>query len=320
MSTIHLVDPEMRGVLEGFPAFQITHEVLPPLREHLNQMAAEMAKMAPPNTQITMTERAVPGLTGPDVNVLIYRPIDQAGPLPVILEMHGGGYVMGSAAMMHSNSQMMASAVGCVVVTVDYRLAPDTPHPGPLEDCYTVLKWLHDEAGNLMVDPERIAVSGQSAGAGLAAALALFARDRGEVRIAFQHLNSPMIDDRTCVTADPHPYTGEFVWTVDSNKFGWTALLGQAPGGPDVSPYAAAARATNLSDLPPTFIAVGALDLFLDEDLDYALRLTRAGIPVELHVYPGTYHGYQAAFASRVVAEANRDSIAALKRALHPAV
>jgi triacylglycerol lipase len=318
MSTLHLVDPELRPALENFPAFELTREILVPLRAQLDQMMA--AAPAQADTGVDVLERTVPGLRGPDVKVLIYRPCDQTSVLPAILDIHGGGYVMGSAAMMDIANRMMVPAIGCVIIAVEYRLAPETPHPGPVEDCYAALKWLHDNADALQVDKQRIAVSGQSAGGGLAAGLALLARDRGEVKLAFQHLSMPMIDDRTCITADPHPHTGEFVWTPANNRFGWQALLGQDPGGPDVSPYAAAARATDLAGLPPAFISVGALDLFLDEDVDYAMRLTRAGVPTELHVYPGAYHGYQAAFGSRLVNDATRDAISALKRALHSPV
>jgi triacylglycerol lipase len=156
---------------------------------------------------------------------------------------------------------------------------------------------------------------GESAGGGLAAALALLARDRGEYRLAFQLLDAPMIDDRTCVR-EPHPHTGEFIFTASSNRFGWRALLGAKPGGPDVSPYAAAARAIDLADLPPAFIATGALDLFLDEDVDYAMRLTRAAVPVELHVYPGCVHGFGMGRESALAKAATRDKHDALRRAL----
>ena len=154
----------------------------------------------------------------------------------------------------------------------------------------------------------------------MAAALALPARDRGEHRLAFQHLIYPMLDDRTCVRADPHPHVGRFIWTPQMNLFGWTALLGRAPGSPDVSFYAAAARAQDLSKLPPTFISTGALDLFLDEDLDYGSRLLRAGVPVEIHVYPGSFHGFDFMADAGVSRAARRDSLAALARFLRPPV
>jgi acetyl esterase/lipase len=199
---------------------------------------------------------------------------------------------------------------------VDYRLAPETPHPGPVEDCYAALKWLYTHADELGVDPKRIAIGGASAGGGLAAALGLLTRDRGEVPLVFQLLIYPMLDDRTVTTTDPHPYTGEFIWTAEANRFGWRSLLGQEPGGPDVSPYAAAARAESLAGLPSTFISVGALDLFLEEDIEYARRLIRAGVPTELHVYPGAYHGFNLTADAQVSQVAARDQLAALKRAL----
>jgi acetyl esterase/lipase len=206
--------------------------------------------------------------------------------------------------------------IGCVVVSVDYRLAPDTPHPGPVEDCYAALRWFHANAAALGVDSGRIAIGGESAGGGLAAALALLARDRAEVPVVFQLLIYPMLDDRTVISPEPHPFAGEFIWTAQSNRFGWRALLGQEPGSPGVSPYAAAARAENLAGLPPAFVSVGALDLFLDENIAYAQRLLRAGVPSELHVYPGAYHGFDLAFEADVTRRFRRDSLQALKRAL----
>jgi acetyl esterase/lipase len=157
---------------------------------------------------------------------------------------------------------------------------------------------------------------GESAGGGLAAALALLARDRREHSLAFQHLIYPMLDDRTCVAKNPHLFAGEFLWTAHNNAFGWSALLGAAPGSANVSPYAAAARADDLSGLPPTFISTGALDLFLEEDMEYARRLIRQGVPVELHVYPGAYHAFDFLTNARIAAAARRDSLAALRRFL----
>jgi triacylglycerol lipase len=181
------------------------------------------------------------------------------------------------------------------------------------------LRWVAAHANELGVDPRRIAVGGSSAGGGLAAALALLARDRGEVPLAFQFLLAPMLDDRTCTTANPHPYTGEFIWTSQDNRFGWASLLGQEPGGPDISPHAAPARAEHLEHLPATFLYVGALDLFVEEDMEYARRLMRAGVPTELHVYPGAYHGFRMIPNAQVTQVAQRDQLAALTRAFDPA-
>lgn len=261
-------------------------------------------------------------ISGPDrsppLRVLCYRPTAVKGLLPAVLHIHGGGYVLGSADMMDAANRALAVELQCAVFSVDYRLAPETPHPGPVEDCYAALKWLDGNAAALQVDASRIGVKGESAGGGLAAAVALLSRDRGEVRLAFQHLIYPMIDDRTGSSPDSHRFVGEYVWTPSHNRFGWSCLLGTAPGGADVSPYAAAAHAEDLTDLPRTFISVGALDLFLEEDLDYARRLTRAGVPVELHLYPGAFHGFDMApQTARVAKAAARDSQDALRRALH---
>jgi len=223
---------------------------------------------------------------------------------------------MGSPEQEDLTVKNMVSAIGCVAVSVDYRLAPETPHPGPVKDCYAVLRWLHSQTDELGVDASRIAIGGASAGGGLAAALGLLARDRAEIPLAFQLLIHPMLDDRTCTLAEDHLYTGEFVWTRDANRFGWRSLLGQEPGLPDVSPYAAPARAEKLEGLPPTFINVGTLDLFLEEDMEYARRLIRAGVPTEFHIYPGVYHGFRMVADAQVTQTATRDQIAALKRAL----
>jgi triacylglycerol lipase len=211
----------------------------------------------------------------------------------------------------------MVAELGCVAVSVDYRLAPETPFRGGIEDCYAALGWVCKNSAELGVDPRRVGVMGESAGGGLAAALALLARDRGEFPVAFQHLIYPMLDDRTCVRPDPNPYTGEFLWTAVNNRFGWSSLLGAVvPGSDNVSAYAAAARAKDLTRLPPAFISTGALDLFLEEDLDYAQRLIRSGVPVELHVYPGAFHAFDLDPTAEIAVAARRDRINSLKRAL----
>jgi triacylglycerol lipase len=232
------------------------------------------------------------------------------------LHIHGGGYVFGAPNMLDAAHRDLVHDLGCAVFSVDYRLAPETVFPGAVEDCYAALRWITEHAAELRIDPKRIGVMGESAGGGLAAGFALLVRDRNEFSLAFQHLIFPMLDDRTCVAADPHPFTGEFIWTPENNLFGWTSLLGTAPGSAGISPYAAAARAENLAGLPASFIAVGALDLFLEENLEYARRLMRAGVPVELHVYPGAFHGFQIAVDARVSVAAERDRRAALRRAL----
>ncbi|HEU4324602.1 MAG TPA: alpha/beta hydrolase [Roseiflexaceae bacterium] len=317
MSTRHLVDPELAPMLAMLPPIVLNHDQLPVIRSGIEQMRAALAAATPAIPGVEVADRRVPGPAGaPDVRVLVYRPSDVAHPLPALLWIHGGGYVMGAAEQDDLTVKQLVSEVGCAVVSVDYRLAPETPHPGPVEDCYAALKWLHANAGELGVDRDRLAIGGASAGGGLAAALALLARDRGELPLAFQLLIYPMLDDRTVTHADPHPHTGEFVWTRESNRFGWSALLGQEPGGEAVSSYAAAARAEDLSGLPPAFINVGALDLFLEEDIEYARRLIRAGVPTELHVYPGAFHGFNGVPEAAMSQAFNRDITSALRRAL----
>ncbi len=314
-ANLDLVDPELRPMLDAVPAIALTAELLPLLRQRPAWVTANPADLA--RTQVE--ERLVPGSdNSPDVPIRIYRPTDSEEILPVILHIHGGGFVSGSAKEMEGIHLPMAARLRCCLISVDYRLAPESPFPAAIEDCYAALAWVFGHCAVLGVDPSRIGVMGESAGGGLAAALALYARDRGEYRLAFQHLIYPMLDDRTCVTADPHPHTGHFVWNAASNSFGWSSLLGEEPGGDDVSCYAAPARANNLSDLPPTYIATGSLDLFLEEDLDYARRLSRAGVAVELHVYPGAFHAFNAWPHARVSEVARTDSMRALERALWP--
>jgi triacylglycerol lipase len=252
----------------------------------------------------------------PAVSVQIYQPPQLQGTVGGIFHIHGGGYVSGRAADDEPAHRRLTAALGCVLTSVDYRLAPETTFPGSIEDCYAALAWLFESATELHVDPRRIGVMGESAGGGLAAALALLARDRGEFKLAFQHLIYPMLDDRTCVAAEPHPFAGEYIWTLAHNQIGWSALLGAPPGSKGVSPYAAAARAQNLAGLPPTFMATAALDLFVEENLEYARRLLRSGVAVELHLYAGSFHGFDLDPSARVAQAARRDSLAALARAL----
>lgn len=290
MNTIDLVDPELRAFLAAMPTTTYTLEGL---RER--RAMPLPVPTAAPDPDLEVTERFVPGPAGaPDVRVMIYRPKSAAAPLPAILHIHGGGYIVGVPEMDDAYNRGYAAELGCLIVSVDYRLAPEHPFPAPLEDCYAALAWLNADADVLGVDRARIAVKGESAGGGLAAGLALLVRDRGEIALCHQCLTAPMIDDRT-VLAEPHGFAGEFVWTADSNRFGWTCYLGQEPGGDGISAHAAPSRADNLAGLPATFICVGNLDLFLEENLDYVRRLGRAGVPVELHVYPGAFHGFRMA-------------------------
>ncbi len=316
MTTKHLVDPELAPMLDTFPALNITVEALPQIRAMFNEMNAQMLAATPEFPDIVVSERHIPGPQGaPAVRVLVYLPKNASTLTPALLWIHGGGYVIGNADLVDPQIKNIVATTGCAAVSVDYRLAPETPHPGPVEDCYAALKWLYTNAEKLGIDTTRIAIGGDSAGGGLTAGLALLTRDRGEVPLVLQLLIYPMLDDRTVTTADPHPYTGEYIWTADANRLGWAALLGQEPGGPGVSPYAAAARAEKLEGLAPAFIGVGTLDLFLEEDMEYARRLMRAGVPTELHVYPGAFHGFPMAADAKVSQAFVRDQLNALIRA-----
>lgn len=315
--TRHLVDPELLDVLDAWPPLTLTHESLPSIRERNRMQMLENQPTEPPFPDVEVAEHFIDGPAGVGaLRVLVIRPVTAAAAAPGLLWVHGGGYVMGSADQDSLQVQRMVSAVGCVAAVVDYRLPPETPHPGPVEDCLAALQWLFGNAETLGVDPTRIGVGGESAGGGLAAALCLLNRDQPALPVVLQLLIYPMLDDRTTVDPDPHPYTGEFIWTPESNHFGWAALLGEAPGGKDISPYAVPARATDLSGLPPTYLEVGTLDLFFEEDLDYVRRLVRAGVSTELHVRPGAFHGYPQA-ATSAAARAHRSDVdAALRRGL----
>lgn len=312
MNPLDLVDPELRPLLEAFPTAVLDDEVLKTMRERGGFFPA-------PDVPGVVTEnRSVQGPEGaPDVRVVIWRPEKLDARRPGLLHVHGGGYVAGAPDEVAFRYLPLVAELGVVVASVDYRLAPETPAPGGVEDCYAALRWFTGEgAAALNVDPASIGVMGESAGGGMAAALALLARDRGGPTLAFQQLIYPMLDDRTCVHPEPHPHAGHYIWTPHNNRFGWRAHLGAEPGGPDISPYAAPARAESLAGLPPTFISTGALDLFLEEDLDYARRLTRAGVPTELHVYPGGFHGYDLAPGAEVSRRSREDSDASLRRFL----
>jgi triacylglycerol lipase len=316
MSTIELVDPELRDALALWPQQPLTADTLTQRRADSLKVIAAAPK--PDLPDITANEIRVESAFGAKpIRVLTYRPVKSDNPLPTILHIHGGGFVAGAPEMKDVENRLLTSELECAIYSVDYRLAPEAPHSAPLEDIYSVFVWLHGNAGRLGLDPARIGIKGESGGGGFAAGAALYARDQQGPKFAFQHLIYPMIDDRTAVRKDLHPHVGEFVWTQAHNYFGWHSLLRSEPGSAGVSPYAAASRAEDVSRLPPTYISVGGLDLFLEENMTYADRLSRAGVPVEFHVYPRAYHGFYRATDARVTKQAERDSREALRRFLH---
>ncbi len=235
-----------------------------------------------------------------DVSVHVFRPASARPRTPALLWIHGGGMVLGDAAQDSRFCRRIADQLNIVVVSVEYRLAPEHPFPTPLEDCYTALRWLARQPD---IDPARIAVGGASAGAGLAAALALLARERGEIRPVLQLLSYPMLDDRTTTRTDIDPRRLR-VWSQKSNRFGWRAYLGPATADGGVSPLVAPARYDDLSGLPPVRIGVGTNDLFHDEDVTYARRLQQAGVACTLHVVPGAYHAFDSVEAKTAVSQA----------------
>ena len=276
-----VLDPEVASAAALVPFDALNTEILATLR-------AALAVDLPPSETVDRIDHRVPG--DPAVPLRVHRTKGASDVLPCAYSMHGGGYVLGSNSFDDPQFEEWCPELGIVGVSVDYRLAPETPYPGPLEDCYRGLVWTYEHADELGIDPDCIGITGVSAGGGLAAALALLARDRGEVPIAFQLLDSPMLDDRQVTPSSRKDDLA--VWSRSSNTFGWQAYLGDLYGRDDVPVTAAPARATDLSRLPPALVSVGAVDGFRDEDIDYAQRLNQAGVPAELHVYPGACHGF----------------------------
>lgn len=331
----------MSCLLSGFAGQALAHDAkdlnyvhpeLRPFAKQLIQMTGSMPELAAeslaasrqamgrwaqsPLEKPMWTRRTISGLSG-QPNVLVYVVnSDPTKRRPAVLHTHGGGFVTGTAFSMIADLQRLALELDCTIVTVDYRLAPETDYRGSTADNYAALQWLHGEASSLGVDAGRIAVMGESAGGGHAALLALKARDLSKIPLVAQVLIYPMLDDRTGTTSNPTPPIGTIVWDPAKNRFGWQAFLGIAPGTDKTPAEAAPARRDNLAGLPPTFIGVGAIDLFVDEDISYAKRLIDAGVPTQLEVVPGAFHGFDVIGSSTQVAkDFTASKIAALRRA-----
>ncbi|MBZ5550996.1 MAG: alpha/beta hydrolase [Acidobacteriia bacterium] len=304
-----LVDPELLPVLKQFPAFDLSAEMVGKFRQ-----LPGMPPLPVPAPQ--PVERHIPGPPGaPEVRLWVVDPAPLEKGKPLLLHMHGGAFMM-TDPMLMPRLQGIATDCHCVVVSVDYRLAPETRYPGSLEDNYAALKWAHAHAAELGIDRSRIAVGGESAGGGHAASLAIHARDRNEVPIVFQLLIYPGLDDRTGSSHPAPPAIGHFMWNASANRLAWSSLLGVPAGSSKVPVAAVPARVASVAGLPPAWIGVGSLDLFVEEDMEYARRLVHAGVATELLVVRGAFHGFDLVVPD---AEASKRFSASWKTALRKA-
>ena len=289
---LSLLDAELAVALDAFPAMDIWTD-LPSTRNMFAQFYGDLVASLPVIQNVASADFQVPCVQGPDVNVRVYRPADQTQKLPALLWIHGGGFCIGSLHEDDYRARQLVENLGTVVVSVDYRLAPEHPFPAPMDDCYAALHWLSENCDQLQIDRDYIGIGGLSAGAGLAAGLGLLARDRGEIKVIFQALLCPMIDNR-CASPSSFSVTDERVWNRRSNLKGWDAYLGTEQSDQVLpSAYAAPSRAENLEGLPATYIAVGTVDMFIDEDRDYADRLQKAGVPTQLEIFSGGFHAFE---------------------------
>lgn len=311
------IDPECRVPLEHFLANAggMNSTTVAERRQVTAALEAQLTAglLVPDN--VIVEERKIPGPDGaPEIAVRIYRPTDAKAPVPGIYYIHGGGMVVGSLNTGHAECLRFCSELGAVVVNVEYRLAPENPHPAPCEDCYAGLKWMSDNAEELGLDTDRVAIYGPSAGGGLTVATALRARDRGGPRVAFVMAIYPMIDHRN-ITASSHEITNIGIWDRSTNAEGWASYL----GGKEPDAYASPALCEDLRGFPPTYIDVGTEDLFRDEDISFASRLLAAGVFTELHVDPGAYHGSELLAPTANVSQRQLNRrLEALRSALHP--
>lgn len=312
-------DPELAAALEFLPEGGLDLEDLAATR------LGFMAMIEPMNADldyggVEMEDRSIPGPNGaPDVTVRVYAPTGLAGAVPGILHIHGGGFVIGNLESEKGTCLNLCRSLGVVVVSVDYRLAPETPFPGGLEDCYAALDWAAANAQDLHIDPARIAVLGMSAGGGLSAATALLAKERGGPAICFQYLGIPELDDRLQTTS-MQTFDDTPMWNRPSAELSWDAYLGanHARGGNDIPTLAAPARAgvEDLAGLPPAYISTMEFDPLRDEGIEYALQLLRAGVQTELHSYPGTFHGSSMFMFAAVAQREANEQLTVLRRAL----
>ena len=285
-------DPELLPLLELLPDPGL--DISDPVQSRLGfteMIAALNAELD--QSGVAVEDREIPGPEGaPGVTVRIYRPEGLVGAGPGLLHIHGGGFVIGDLESEHGACLALCRNLGIVVVSVDYRLAPENPYPAGLDDCYAALQWVSANAGELQIDAARLGIFGQSAGGGLSAATALLARDRGGPALCFQYLGIPELDDRL-ETVSMREFVDTPMWHRPNAELSWDFYLGDTyrRGGDDVPAYAAPARATDLSGLPPAYVSTMEFDPLRDEGVLYGLKLMQAGVRTELHSFPGTFHG-----------------------------
>jgi acetyl esterase len=313
----YAIDAELLPWLDMLPANELRdQQTLDESRARMSEIGT-MVPAYEPERPLEVRDEFVPGPEGaPDVKVRIYAPAERDGARPGLLYIHGGGFVLGDVEMFEFATKQYADQLGIVVVSVDYRLAPEHPYPAPVEDCYAALTWMANKATELGIDPSRIGVAGESAGGGLSAGVALLARDRGGPELVFQYLGVPELDDRLD-TPSMRAYVDTPLWNQPKAVFSWKSYLGDIePGGPDVPIYAAPARATDLSGLPPAVVTACQFDPLRDEDIAYAQLLMRAGIPTELRHYAGTFHGSGMITEAAVTKRMQADALEDLRRGL----
>lgn len=289
MSRRDLIDPDSRAPLDDLmKVLPGGFNAIPDIVQRRAAIDAMLAAIeVPDNPNVSKKDLTVPGPDGePDITARVYQPLNATASRPGIYFIHGGGMILGSVAGEDPVASLLCDQLGAVVVSVEYRLAPEDPHPGPVEDCYAGLTWMAKNSSELGFDPDRLALYGASAGGGLVIATALLARDRGGPAVRFMMPIYPMIDDRN-ETASSHEITDIGIWDRAGNIEAWSWYL----GGKQADQYAAPTRADDLTGLPAAFIDVGTVDLFRDEDIAFAQRLMQAGVPTELHINPGSYHG-----------------------------
>ncbi|MEV6263403.1 alpha/beta hydrolase [Streptomyces sp. NPDC051784] len=312
----YALDPELHAAVGAPPPVDLRD--IPAARSAEAERLAAAPSPDCAGVRVRLVE--VPRPQGPALALRVYTPVDHreaAAALPAVYDIHGGGFVLGSVAATHARSVGLCAKLRAVVVAVEYRLAPEHAYPLPLEDCYAGLVWTASHGGEYGIDPTRIALHGQSAGGGLAAALALLARDRGGPQPCFQYLGSPALDDRMS-TASMRAFVDTPAWNRANARISWSSYLGEGvPGSEQVSPYAAPARATDLRGLPSAYVAAAQFDPLRDEAIAYALALQAAGVAVELHLFPGAFHGSVGVTSAEVSRREQAEEIQVLRRALH---